>query len=276
MSTAKKAAPAGVVEPGGALDQIIGAKVQRLAEAKSRVPESALIQELDQRERAPMTFEESLRRAGRPNIISEIKHRSPSRGVIREPFDPAGIAASYQRGGAAAISVLTETDYFGGSLDHLRSVRKASHLPLLRKDFIFDGYQVYEAACAGADAALLIVAMLEDGLLAELIALCGETGIDALVEVHNAEELDRAARAGARIIGVNNRDLRSFEVSLDTSVALAKLAPGQAVLVAESGISAPSDIRRLRSAGYNAFLIGEHFMRAPDPGEALATLIADA
>jgi len=272
MSAANKAKPVGVIDPGGVLGQIMAAKANRLAEAKQRVAESDLIGALrDKRERNSL-----LSAVSRPdcvNVIAEIKQRSPSRGIIRHDFDPLAIGASYARSGAAAISVLAEEDYFGGSLDHVRIVRQVVDLPLLRKDFIFDGYQVYESAAASANALLLIVAMLEDGLLAELIAMSAELGLDALVEVHDADEMERASRARARIIGVNNRDLKSLDVNLATSLSLAKMAAPDAVLVAESGITSGDDIRRLRSAGFKAFLIGEHLMRASDPGEALRQLI---
>ena len=210
-------------------------------------------------------------------MIAEIKRRSPSKGVIRQVFDPAAVAESYARGGAAAISVLTEEDFFDGSLDHLRAARQvAMHLPILRKDFVFDEYQLYEAAAAGADAVLLIAAILDDELLEKMIRVASEIGLDQLVEVHDAEEMRRAAAAGAGIIGVNNRDLRTFEVTLETSEKLAPLAPDGVVLVSESGIENAADIGRLRHAGFQAFLIGEHLMRARDPGLALNDLISNA
>ena len=219
---------------------------------------------------------EALSRVGRTNIVAEIKHRSPSKGIIREEFDPETIAISYEKAGAAALSVLTEEDFFGGSLNHLRAVRERVGLPLLRKDFLFDEYQIHEALAAGADAVLLIVAMLEDKLLADLIALASELKLDALVEVHNAREMERAVTARAGLIGVNNRDLTTFTVELETSELLATLAPRNAVLVSESGIRTGQDIYRLKQSGYNAFLVGEHFMRAADPGEALRRLVASA
>jgi len=215
----------------------------------------------------------ALRRPGRANIIAEIKHRSPSKGIIREEFHPPSLAESYARSGASALSVLCEEDFFGGSLEHLQAIRQCVELPLLRKDFIFDDYQVYESLVAGADALLLIVAILEDELLARLIGLANELGLDALVEVHSADEMTRAVRAGAAIIGINNRDLTTFEVDLNTSIQLAPHAPKDAILVSESGINTGSDIRTLRSAGFSACLVGEHLMRAEDPGEALRRLI---
>jgi indole-3-glycerol phosphate synthase len=265
------AKPEGIVRAGGVLDRIVEAKLLRVAEAKRNRPLESLGPKP-----AARSFAEAVGRRGRANVIAEIKHRSPSRGVIRESFDAVRIAESYAGAGAAALSVLTEEDFFGGSLDHLRRVRSATALPILRKDFVFDEYQVYESAAAGADAILLIVAILNDELLARLLGLAGEMGLDALVEVHTLEEMERASRAGARIIGVNNRDLTSFKVELETSTRLARFAPEGAILVSESGINSGADIRRLSESGFNAFLVGEHFMRADDPGEALRQLIADA
>jgi len=268
----------GLLRAGGILDRIVEAKAVRLDEARRRVPFELLARKAlaiagSPRERS---LAGALRRRERANIIAEIKHRSPSKGIIREDFDPACIAESYVSGGASALSVLCEEDFFGGSLTHLEAIRRCVDLPLLRKDFIFDPYQLYESRVAGADAVLLIVAILEDELLEKLIGLANELGLDALVEVHSEGEMGRAAFAGASIIGVNNRDLTTFTVDLDTSIQLAPLAPEGAILVSESGISEGSDIRRLRSAGFNAFLVGERLMRAQDPGEALRRLIEDA
>jgi indole-3-glycerol phosphate synthase len=276
MTPANQTWPTGVVAPGGILDQIIDAKHARLSRAKQAVPHNALRDLARSATRASTTFSDALKRTDRINIIAEIKRRSPSRGIIREDSDPASIAESYERGGAAAISVLAEEDFFDGSLEHLKTARLRVPLPLLRKDFIYDSYQVTESAAAGADALLLIAAMLDDALMTELLAQCVEARLDALVEVHSAAEMERAAKAGASIIGVNNRDLRTFKVDLDTSISLAPTAPKGAVLVAESGIRGRSDVGRLRAAGFNAFLIGEHFMRAPDPGAELAGLISPA
>lgn len=278
MSASKARRPRGVLTAGGVLDRIVEAKAQRLAQAKTRVSLDQVIAECLAIGPSPaqQSFAASISATDRVNIIAEIKQRSPSKGVIRADFDPVRIAASYARNGAAALSVLCEEDYFGGSLEHLCAVRPRTRAPLLRKDFLFDEYQVYEAVAAHADAVLLIVAILDDGLLARLIELARATGIDALVEVHTRQELERAVRAGARIIGVNNRDLKSFKVDLQTSLELAQLAPPDAVLVSESGIATGDDIRRLQAAGYRAFLVGEHFMRADVPGAALRQLIADA
>ena len=199
------------------------------------------------------------------NIIAEFKRRSPSKGTIRENADAATIARSYESAGAAAISVLTEENYFTGSLDDLRAVREVVSIPILRKDFIFDEYQVYESAAAGADALLLIVAALDDETLARLLRLTEEElGMDALVEVHTKEEMERAIAHGAKLIGVNNRDLRTFKVSTETSVDLAQSASAGPVLVSESGLT-PTEVRKLRAVGYRGFLVGEALMRAEDP-----------
>ena len=209
-------------------------------------------------------------------IIAEFKRRSPSKGVIREAADPVEIAQEYASAGATAISVLTEKNYFDGSLDDLRAIRGAVRLPLLRKDFIFDEYQLYEAANAGADAVLLIVAALDDARLSSLREIAEEKiGMDALVEVHDEREMKRAGQCGATLIGVNNRDLRTFEVSLDTSLNLARYAPANAVLISESGLKTANDLRRLNNAGYRGFLIGESLMRAESPRQALAELLGN-
>jgi indole-3-glycerol phosphate synthase len=196
------------------------------------------------------------------NIIAEFKRRSPSKGWICRDADPASTALSYERGGAAAVSVLTEQNRFGGSLADLRAVRQAVSIPVLRKDFILDEYQVFESAAAGADALLLIVAELPDETLQRLFRLTeDELGMDALVEVHTKTEMERALACGARIIGVNNRDLRTFDVSLNTSVELAQIAPADATLVSESGLN-PEAVAKLAAVGYRAFLVGETLMRA--------------
>jgi len=210
------------------------------------------------------------------NIIAEFKRRSPSKGVIREDADLYSILSGYEAGGAVAVSVLTEEDYFGGSIHDLPRAKREVDLPVLRKDFVFDEYQVYESALHNADAILLIVAALEDEQLAKLRRLIeDELEMDALVEVHNDAEMERAARCGATIIGVNNRDLRTFEVSLETSMKLAPLAPRDALLVSESGLNNASDLRRLKERGFHGFLIGEFLMRAADPAAALRDLRND-
>jgi indole-3-glycerol phosphate synthase len=211
------------------------------------------------------------------NIIAEFKRRSPSKGMIREGADPIEIARAYQAGGAVAMSVLTEEDYFAGSLDDLRQVKSAVELPVLRKDFIVDEYQVYESAVAGADAILLIVAALDDESLSRLRRLAeDELGMDALVEVHTSDEMKRAAACGAKLIGVNNRDLRTFTVSLETSLSLAREAPNDALLISESGLNNSTDLRRLYDAGYRGFLIGETLMRTDDPAAALRSFRNDS
>jgi indole-3-glycerol phosphate synthase len=210
------------------------------------------------------------------NIIAEFKRRSPSRGIIRDNADAAAIARSYEAGGAAAISVLTEENYFAGSLDDLRSVREVVSIPILRKDFIFEAYQVHESAAAGADALLLIVAVLDDKTLARLLRLTEEElGMDALVEVHTKEEMGRAVAGGAKLIGVNNRDLRTFNVSTETSLKLARFAPQDAVLVSESGL-VPEEALKLLAVGYRGFLVGEALMRAADPEQQLRAFRAES
>jgi len=197
--------------------------------------------------------------------------------VIRADANLSQIVKSYEAGGAVGISVLTEEDYFDGSLDDLRSVKTTVDLPVLRKDFVFDEYQVYESAAAGADAILLIVAALDDEMLSRLRRVAeDELGMDALVEVHTSEEMKRAIASGATLIGVNNRDLRTFEVSLNTSLSLAREAPSEALLISESGLRGPDDLRRLREAGYHGFLIGETLMRAGNPEDALRNFVGAA
>ncbi|HLG15818.1 MAG TPA: indole-3-glycerol phosphate synthase TrpC [Blastocatellia bacterium] len=270
LTSTERIKPAGVIAAGGVLDRIVDAKLRRISEAKLS---SRFSPDTRTERRSLQSFRQALSRTGKTNIVAEIKHRSPSRGVIRDDFDPVAIAGSYAAGGAAALSVLTEEDFFGGSLDHLRAVRDSISLPLLRKDFIFDEWQLAESADAGADAVLLIAAILDERLLAALISEATRLGLGALVEVHTKDEMLRAIGAGAQIIGVNNRDLTTFAVSLKTSFELAPLAPPGALLVSESGISTGEDIRQLKAAGFQAFLVGEHLMRADDPGDALRRLI---
>ncbi len=253
------------------LDDIVRDKRIDLERAKAAVP----IAELQQR---PL-FREGRRGflralAERPRaIIAEVKRASPSKGVIRPNFDPVAIAKSYAQAGAAAISVLTEERYFRGSLDHLAAVRQAVNLPVLRKDFIVDPYQLYEARAYGADAVLLIVAILPDARLDELLWLADELNVAALVEVHDREELDRAARYGVRLLGINNRDLRTFSTTLATTEILLPAVPADALVVSESGINTPADVERLERIGVTAFLIGEGLLRADDPGARLAELL---
>lgn len=237
------------------LSEIIARKRERVREAKTRA--------------RPHAFRSALQADG-INVIAEFKRRSPSKGIIRDGANPIDMARAYQSGGAVAMSVLTEEDYFAGSLDDLRQVKSVVELPVLRKDFIIEEYQVYESAAAGADAILLIVAALDDELLLRLRRLAeDELQMDALVEVHTSEEMKRAAWCGAKLIGVNNRDLRTFEVSLDTSLSLAREAPAGALLISESGLNNSADLQRLFDAGYRGFLIGETLMRARDPVQAL-------
>jgi indole-3-glycerol phosphate synthase len=208
-------------------------------------------------------------------IIAELKQASPSRGPLCTNYDPPAIARGYRQAGASALSVLTDREFFRGALEDLRKAKAASSLPVLRKDFTIDEYHLYEAAAAGADAVLLIVAILEPPELARLHSLSRTLGLDALVEVHTAEELQIALDAGAAMVGVNNRDLKTFEVSLDTSFRLIERIPDEAVAVSESGLRTAADLARLRAAGFDAFLIGERFMTEPDPGAALANLLSE-
>jgi indole-3-glycerol phosphate synthase len=218
-------------------------------------------------------FRDALVRADRIHVIAECKRRSPSRGVLRREYDPVAIARQYERAGAAAVSVLTEPTFFDGELDHLRAVRGAVGLPLLRKDFIVSAYQVLEARAAGADAVLLIAAALGDDELDALRAEARVIGLDALVEVHDEAELARALAAGADLVGVNNRNLRTLTVDVDASRRLARLLPSHVVGVAESGLRAAADLNAAREAGYSACLVGERLMTAAHPGEALRELI---
>ena len=224
----------------------------------------------------PGAFRAALSRQGGFNVIAECKRRSPSRGVLRPDYDPVAIARAYVGAGAAALSVLTEPTFFDGSLQHLAAVRRQVDVPILRKDFIVDEYQLLEARAAGADAVLLIVAALTPRELRALAGTAAALELDVLVEVHSAEELAVAAEAGSTIIGVNNRNLRTLAVDLEASESLIRRMPAGAVAVSESGLKTAADLVRLRSLGYHAFLIGERFMTAPDPGAALGELFAAA
>jgi indole-3-glycerol phosphate synthase len=256
---------------GTILEKIMHAKVHELIDAKNKLPAICLE---SVRDRAPKIrpFKYALTKHT-PAIIAEIKKASPSVGLIREDFHPVRIAQEYQKAGAAALSVITEVNYFHGGLESLANVRWNAGIPLLRKDFIIDPYQILEARHAGADAVLLLAVLLDAVTLKNLRLEAERIGMEALVEVHNESELRLALDAGATLIGVNNRDLRTFEVSLDVSLKLAPIIPKGVVAVAESGIRTPEDLRRLSAAGYRGFLVGEHLMRAPSPGAALAELL---
>jgi indole-3-glycerol phosphate synthase len=253
------------------LDDIIALRRRRIREAQERVPlgrlEQTATNRSERRDFARAISDKRLR------VIAELKRASPSRGVLCGEYTPRELARSYESAGAAALSVLTEQDFFGGSLDDLQAARGAVRLPVLRKDFVLDPYQVYESVAVGTDALLLIVAALADENLRGLLALCDRLGIAALVEVHTEAEVDRALATGAQIIGVNNRDLRTLEVNLETSFRLRSKIPSRCRAVSESGIRTPEDLRRLADAEFDAVLIGERFMKEADPGKALADLL---
>jgi len=255
------------------LDDILARKGIEVAEAKRRRDPVELALEAKACTHAPRGFREAIRSTPGASVIAEIKRRSPSKGLIREDFDPVAIAKAYAGAGAACISVLTDESFFGGSLDDLARVRDAVETPLLRKDFTIDAYQIDEARVHGADAILLIVAALDDEALRLLHAHARELGLDVLVEVHHEAELDRAIALEANLIGVNNRDLRTFEVDLGTTIRMAsRLEGSDVVLIAESGIGNAEDVARLERAGAAGFLVGESLMRQPDPGKALEAL----
>jgi len=254
------------------LDRIVADKRAELAVAKATAPVDGLKRRATLAP-ASRSLEQALHKPG-IGLIAEVKKASPSRGLLRSDFDPVALSQSYARAGAAAISVLTDRKHFQGSLDHLRGIREGlpDGPPLLRKDFLFEEYQLHEARCAGADAALLITAILEPALLSELMAISLSLGMDPLVEVHDEAELERALAAGAEIIGVNNRDLRTFDVDLSTTERLARLVPAERIIVAESGIFSRDDIRRLAACGVHAVLIGEALVTAPDPASRIQEL----
>jgi len=258
--------------PSDLLTTILAATRTRVGVQAESVPLGAL-REQASRARPAAGFRAALARARRVNVIAECKRRSPSRGVLRRDYDPVAIARTYEAAGAAAISVLTEPTFFDGEIHHLRMIRQEVRLPLLRKDFIVCSYQLWEARAAGADAVLLIVAALDDVELGVLLTEARAIGLDVLVEVHDEAELDRAVRAGADLVGVNNRNLRTLEVDVDASRRLAKLLPDHVVGVAESGLKARTDLDALHAAGFRAFLIGERLMTMPDPGAALRDLL---
>jgi indole-3-glycerol phosphate synthase len=255
------------------LETIVAATRRTVEVRQQRVPVARLAQRADARRGAGGRFRAVLAAGDRVNIIAECKRRSPSRGVLRASYDPAAIARSYVEAGAVAISVLTESTFFDGSLEHLEEVRAAVGVPVLRKDFIVSEYQLFEASAAGADAVLLIVAALQPAELERLIVRADGLGLDALIEVHTGAELGTALDAGARIVGVNNRNLRTLEIDVHASEALIERVPGDVLAVSESGLRAPADVMRLRAIGYRAFLIGERFMAAEDPGQELRRLL---
>ena len=255
------------------LERIITRKAERVADAKRARPISELLRSLESgRRRADVRFSDALSRSDRVNVIAEIKRASPSKGMIREDANAADLAEVFAPH-AAAISILTEEDFFRGSLDALRSARARVAVPLLRKDFVFDEYQIVEAAEAGADAVLLIVAALDRVRLGDLIAAARELDVDALVEVHTPSEFETVLHFGHSLVGVNNRNLKTFEVDVGTSFSIAGVAAPGMLLVSESGIESRDAIDGLRAVGFRAFLIGEHLMRSPDPGGALRALV---
>ena len=260
------------------LSRIIAVKHEELAQSR-RYESLADLRGRSQAQPQQSTrgFERALRRrieGGKPAVIAEIKKASPSKGVLREHFDVPAIAASFELGGAAGLSVLTDRQFFQGAPEYLQQARNASSLPLLRKDFMIDEYQVHEARLWGADCILLIAAALSDTQMADLEACSQSLGMDVLVEVHDRDELDRALRLRTPLLGINNRNLRTFEVSLDTTLGLLVDLPEDRLVVTESGIMGRADVEKMRTAKVNAFLVGEAFMREADPGAALARLFA--
>jgi indole-3-glycerol phosphate synthase len=254
------------------LDDIVAYKRTELA-AQKQVVSLAQLQEQPLFQAAPSPLLRTLREWSGRAIIAEVKKASPSKGVIRADFEPLALAQTYATHGAAAISVLTEQRFFQGRLDYLRRIRERVSLPLLRKDFLFDPYQVYEARAFGASAILLIVALLSDEQLQELSALADALGLDCLVEVHDESELERALACGVQLLGINNRDLRTFRTTIETSERLVRLVPPEVIVVSESGLSRSEQLTRLEAQGVRAFLIGETFMAASDPGVPLQALL---
>lgn len=258
------------------LRKILDRKAEEVAACRRRVALDAVMQQAADAGpvRGFMRALQENNRAGLAAVIAEIKQASPSRGVLREDFDPEQIAVSYEKGGAACLSVLTDIDFFKGADVYLQQARAACGLPVLRKDFVIDPYQVYEARALGADCILLIVAALDDVMLQELLQLAGELGMDALVEVHDETELQRALAIPAPLLGINNRDLRTFETSLQTTLAFLPQIPNDRLIVTESGIHSVEDVALMRAHGVDCFLVGEAFMKAPEPGEKLSELFA--
>ncbi|MGC2769681.1 MAG: indole-3-glycerol phosphate synthase TrpC [Candidatus Acidiferrum sp.] len=259
---------------GTVLDRILEARRAEVDHRKRVLPETAL--KYGAKAASPVRDFASALSRDALNVIAELKPASPSRGVIRDPFDAPALAKSLRSAGAAALSVLTEGEFFRGSLKNLRDARKEVSLPILRKDFIFDPWQVWETRANDADSFLLIVAALDEGLLRDLIALGRELHMEPLVEVHTRTELDRALAADARILGVNNRDLKTLTVRVEASFELIDQIPDECLAVAESGLRTHADLRDLHSAGFDAFLIGEHLMQAPDPSATLSQLLTPA
>lgn len=260
--------------PADILLKILKRKEMEISAAKQQC-DLRCIQERAANAEAPRGFlshiEENLRQS-RPAVIAEIKKASPSKGVLREDFDPAQIARSYEQGGACCLSVLTDVDFFQGSIAYLQQARAACSLPVLRKDFIIDSYQIYEARAVGADCILLIVAALSDEQLLSFVDVAQQLNIDVLTEVHNREELDRALQLPVRLIGINNRNLRNFHTCLQTTLDLLEVVPSDRLVVTESGIHHSEDVQKMRKNGVHSFLVGEAFMRADDPGSRLAKL----
>ena len=260
------------------LNKILAVKADEIAAAKKHRDLASLRREVetdDEGRRNLRGFEASLRKqiaAGNAGVIAEVKKASPSKGVLRADFRPANIAESYARHGAACLSVLTDVNFFQGSVEYLKQARAAVDIPVLRKDFLVDVYQIYEARAMGADAILLIVSALDHGLMAEMEACALELGLDVLVEVHGGDELTAALKLRTPLVGINNRNLRTFETSLDTTIGLLPRIPADKLVVTESGIMVPDDVKRMREANVHAFLVGEAFMRAPDPGVELERL----
>ena len=260
------------------LNEIVAVKRTELASAMERRPLALMRTDAESRI-LTRDFEGAMRQrivAGRNAVIAEIKKASPSKGVIRADFEPADIAQTYAEHGAACLSVLTDQTFFQGSVDYLKQARASCQLPVLRKDFLIDPYQVYESRVMGADAILLIAACLDDAQMRDMEAIARDLFMAVLVEVHDAAELERALRLKTPLVGINNRNLRTFEVSLDTTIALKASVPQEKMVITESGISTRADVERMNAAGIHGFLICEAFMRAPDPGAAMASLLAPA
>ncbi|MBD3754430.1 MAG: indole-3-glycerol phosphate synthase TrpC [Gammaproteobacteria bacterium] len=258
------------------LKKIIFRKLEEIQEGCDRIPLREMKQKALMMSTTPTRgFVDALQAkldAGQSAVIAEIKKASPSKGILRDPFDPVAIAKSYEAHGAACLSVLTDRDFFQGSNEYLMAVKEAVNLPIIRKDFIVDDYQVYEARAIGADCILLIAAAIGDAQMYELTQTALQLGMDVLIEVHNEEEMERALKLPLPMIGINNRDLHTFEVSLETTLRMLEMIPDERIVVTESGILTPADVAVMREHKVNSFLVGEAFMRAPEPGEKLAEL----